>query len=225
MVSVGKDDRRGNFIKQLLWRQALDRGLGADRHKDRRANDAVLCMEQACPRLRHRTLGLNFEVHSPTSLRWSLYRIPYSPVPLPNYARMNLVVGLNGSGKTALLQTLSETAVPHIWIGPDKRPRAAAIRDAVESADHSLVLIDEVENGLHHSLQLELWRDVFHVAESRDVQLFATTHSWDCIRSFTIATHENRHYNAQLIRMDSGTPAIFSRSEMMAAVRERIEIR
>jgi predicted ATPase len=47
-----------------------------------------------------------------------------------------------------------------------------------------LLLIDEFENGLHYSVQEKVWAFVFDLAVKLDIQVFATTHSWDCIESF-----------------------------------------
>lgn len=46
-----------------------------------------------------------------------------------------------------------------------------------------VALIDEVENGFHHSAMEKVWRTLGQAATRRQVQLFATTHSWECIRA------------------------------------------
>lgn len=53
------------------------------------------------------------------------------------------------------------------------------------SAKGGFMLIDEFENGLHYSVQQKVWTLLFDMAEKLDIQVFATTHSWDCIESFT----------------------------------------
>jgi hypothetical protein len=53
------------------------------------------------------------------------------------------------------------------------------------AAKGGFLLIDEFENGLHYSVQEKLWQLIFELSEQLDVQVFATTHSWDCIESFT----------------------------------------
>jgi hypothetical protein len=53
-----------------------------------------------------------------------------------------------------------------------------------------VVLIDEFENGLHWTVQHELWRVLFRLARSLKVQVFATTHSSDCARGFASAWRE-----------------------------------
>lgn len=48
-----------------------------------------------------------------------------------------------------------------------------------------VVLIDEIENGLHYSMLRTLWRAVFSWSKELNVQVFATTHSNECIRAFS----------------------------------------
>ena len=47
-----------------------------------------------------------------------------------------------------------------------------------------IVLIDEIENGLHHYAQQTLWQAVFSWAQKLNVQVFAATHSYECIKAF-----------------------------------------
>lgn len=51
-------------------------------------------------------------------------------------------------------------------------------------AKDGILLIDEFENGLHYSIQSKVWNLLFELAEKLNIQVFATTHSWDCIESF-----------------------------------------
>jgi AAA15 family ATPase/GTPase len=55
------------------------------------------------------------------------------------------------------------------------------------NARNGLLLIDEFENGLHWSVQPKVWDIVFQLAERLNVQVFATTHSRDCIEGFDSA--------------------------------------
>ena len=50
---------------------------------------------------------------------------------------------------------------------------------------NGIVLIDEIETGLHHSVQEKLWKAIFKWAQDLNVQVFATTHSNECIRVFS----------------------------------------
>ena len=58
---------------------------------------------------------------------------------------------------------------------------------ALVNARNGLLLIDEFENGLHWSVQPKVWDIVFQLSERLNVQVFATTHSRDCIEGFDCA--------------------------------------
>lgn len=55
---------------------------------------------------------------------------------------------------------------------------------ALVNARNGILLIDEFENGLHWSVQPKVWDIVFQLSEKLNVQVFATTHSRDCIEGF-----------------------------------------
>ncbi|MBD2312280.1 AAA family ATPase [Desertifilum sp. FACHB-1129] len=55
---------------------------------------------------------------------------------------------------------------------------------ALVNSRNGLLLIDEFENGLHWSVQPLVWEIVFQLSEKLNVQVFATTHSRDCIEGF-----------------------------------------
>ncbi len=45
------------------------------------------------------------------------------------------------------------------------------------------VLIDEIENGLHYSALVDVWKAVDVAARESNVQVIATTHSWECVKA------------------------------------------
>jgi AAA domain, putative AbiEii toxin, Type IV TA system/AAA domain len=47
-----------------------------------------------------------------------------------------------------------------------------------------ILLIDEIENGLHFSKHRDVWRRLFTMATEQKVQIFATSHSAEMIRAF-----------------------------------------
>lgn len=50
--------------------------------------------------------------------------------------------------------------------------------------DNSYVLIDEVENGIHHSKHFNFIKHISKIAFERNIQIFMTTHSSEFIQSF-----------------------------------------
>jgi energy-coupling factor transporter ATP-binding protein EcfA2 len=56
---------------------------------------------------------------------------------------------------------------------------------AMLNMQDGFVLMDEIENGLDYSSQRKLWDAVFGWAQKLNVQVFATTHSAECIKAFS----------------------------------------
>jgi AAA15 family ATPase/GTPase len=46
-----------------------------------------------------------------------------------------------------------------------------------------MVLIDQIEDGLHHNILPALWESIFTLAEDFNVQLFVSTHSAECLEA------------------------------------------
>ena len=53
----------------------------------------------------------------------------------------------------------------------------------IASAPDGVVLIDEIENGIHHSVLSDVWRAIDEAAKQFRTQIFATTHSFECIEA------------------------------------------
>jgi hypothetical protein len=92
-----------------------------------------------------------------------------------------------------------------------------------------ILLIDEVENGIHFSVLRNLWQFVFKAAGLHSIQVFATTHSWDCVKAFQEAAAEEKETEGVLIRLekrdDRNKAVTFSEDELAIVTRERIEVR
>jgi len=54
----------------------------------------------------------------------------------------------------------------------------------IANAKDGVVLIDEIENGFHYSVLETMWKTLFEAAKKFNVQIFATTHSEECIEAF-----------------------------------------
>ena len=61
--------------------------------------------------------------------------------------------------------------------------RIARIVLAVSATPKGAVLIDEIENGFHHSVLKDVWQVVEEAAHQFGTQVFATTHSLECARA------------------------------------------
>jgi AAA15 family ATPase/GTPase len=72
---------------------------------------------------------------------------------------------------------------------------------SVPPAQNGMLLIDEFENGLHYSVQEKVWNLIFDLSVQFNIQVFATTHSWDCIESFAKVAEERPEEGA-LLRLE-----------------------
>jgi energy-coupling factor transporter ATP-binding protein EcfA2 len=77
----------------------------------------------------------------------------------------------------------SERPVPLNSMG-DGMLRILQLLLSLVPAKGGVYLVDEFENGLHYSVQERVWELVFELAARNGVQVFAATHSWDCIEAF-----------------------------------------
>lgn len=79
--------------------------------------------------------------------------------------------------------------------------RAMSIGLGLVGAQDGITLIDEIENGIHYSAQPKLWRMIFETARELDVQVFATTHSHDCVKAFQRVADDYRDEEGMLIQL------------------------
>lgn len=75
---------------------------------------------------------------------------------------------------------------------------------AIYDASDGIVLIDEIENSLHYSAQEILWEAIFEAAKAFNVQIFATTHSFENVKAYSAAYDKlnDKNDNLRLYRIE-----------------------
>ena len=99
---------------------------------------------------------------------------------------------------------------------------------ALANAKGGVLLVDEIDTGLHYSVMEDMWRMISERATALNAQVFATTHSRDCYESLAaIATPESSHVGVTIQRIDrkKGRAVRFSNEEIVAAAERGIEVR
>lgn len=118
--------------------------------------------------------------------------------------------------------------VPLPFIG-DGMGRLASLVVAVGNAPNGVVLVDEVENGLHHSILPKVWRAIGEVARDFNTQVFATTHSLECIVAAHNAFAEGGLYDFRLHRLERRNEIIhavtYDEETLAAAIETGLEVR
>jgi len=92
--------------------------------------------------------------------------------------------------------------VPLPLIGEGMR-RVLSMVLAIANVPGGIVFLDEFENGLHYSVLSKVWQAVADAARRNDVQVFATTHSWECLRAAHEAfSQEGESYDFRMHRLE-----------------------
>jgi len=66
---------------------------------------------------------------------------------------------------------------------------------------NSIILIDELENGIHYTNLDKLWKIILTISKQQNVQVFATTHSKECIESYARVVEELNDKNITFIKL------------------------
>jgi len=102
---------------------------------------------------------------------------------------------------------------------------------AIFNTKNGVVLIDELENGIHYELLDLFWKTIFKTASNFKVQIIATTHSFDCIQAFNKAyldLKENdnlRLYRIEKSKDDDCEITEYNHKEINSYIEKKWEIR
>ncbi len=70
--------------------------------------------------------------------------------------------------------------------------RYIAILCAIWASKDGYLFIDEIENGIHYTNYKKLWRIIFEASKMANCQVFATSHSKECIEAFNEVNTDNK---------------------------------
>ncbi|MBF2090627.1 MAG: AAA family ATPase [Synechococcales cyanobacterium K44_A2020_017] len=100
---------------------------------------------------------------------------------------------------------------------------------AIVNARNGVLLVDEIDTGLHFSAMSDMWNLIWKTAKQLNVQVFATTHNSDCWTSLAaIASHESPSEEGITIqRIEKGKPnsIVFTERQVAIAAERGIEVR
>ena len=128
------------------------------------------------------------------------------------------VVKIKGQDRPVPLKSLGDGAV-----------RLFGVALALANSRDGFLVIDEAENGLHYAVQRNFWKMVLRTAHENNVQVFATTHSWDCVAGFAQAATDVDEVEGVLIRLERDGSRIhaveYSEADLKIAAEQGIEVR
>ena len=133
-----------------------------------------------------------------------------------------------GSRRVVVKLASHDRPVPLRSLG-DGASRLFSVALALANSRDGFLLIDEAENGIHHSVQVDYWRMVLQTAQRNNVQVLATTHSWDCVRGFAQAATESEEVEGVLVRLEKDEDGLYtveySEERLQTAAEHDIEVR
>lgn len=133
-------------------------------------------------------------------------------------ANRRLLVKLRDNPNRVPLQSLGNGIV-----------RLFAVALAIACSRKGFLVVDEVENGIHQSVQQGLWKMIIQAARKYNVQVLATTHSFDPVWGLAGAIEALDESDARLVRIDrigSELKSVeYSAEDIMVAVEQDIEVR
>ena len=107
--------------------------------------------------------------------------------------------------------------------------RMLGIALSLVNAKNGILLIDEIDTGLHYSVLSKMWHLVKTTSERLNIQVFATTHSRDCYESLASISRdeisEGSCVTIQRIERNAKQAISFSEQEIVAASERGIEVR
>lgn len=100
---------------------------------------------------------------------------------------------------------------------------------AIVSAENGILLVDEIDTGLHFSVLERMWKLIDEASGALGVQVFATTHSRDAYESLAAISSESVSNDSEVTihridRMKSSSVS-FSEREIVAAAERGMEVR
>ena len=78
--------------------------------------------------------------------------------------------------------------------------RYIAIICAIWASKDGYLFIDEIENGIHYTNYPKLWKLIFEISKEANCQVFAATHSKECIEAFNKENKDNNGLYLELYR-------------------------
>ncbi|AFE07582.1 ATPase-like protein [Corallococcus coralloides DSM 2259] len=133
-----------------------------------------------------------------------------------------------GSRIAIFVRLKREGLVPLLMLGEGMK-RYFEFALSLAATDGTPIYIDEIENGLHHSILESLWTWLARISGEQNVQVFATTHSEECVQAASRAFKLQGDEGLRVIRLDKQEhetkAVVYDRDLVEAAERMGVEIR
>jgi len=147
----------------------------------------------------------------------------------PRIERLAVLGGARGAPAKILFKLNGiEQRVPLATLGGGIRSLLALVLNLF-SAQGGFLLVDEIDTGLHYTVMVDMWRLVVETAARLNIQVFATTHSLDCVHALARLRNKYPEVASQITlhRVERGAPTTvhYDTEELVIAAESEIEVR
>ncbi len=97
---------------------------------------------------------------------------------------------INGRDMLAVSLKNQDQVVPITRYGDGTVRMTRILLEITKNANKRL-MVDEISDGIHHSRLVEFWKTIIKSCDRNNVQLFATTHSLECLKAYIEAVNTN----------------------------------
>ncbi len=107
--------------------------------------------------------------------------------------------------------------------------KTLSVLSSMYETQGGVLLIDEVENGLHYSSIAVFWKAIIMLAKQLDVQVIATTHSYEALGVLSDVMKESNETEIAMYRIekeDNYTNIIhYNNKDFVISLDENYEVR
>ena len=123
----------------------------------------------------------------------------------------------------------SPNRVPLGSMGEGMRRLLALALVISDAARGGVLLIDEIDTGLHYTVMQRMWRMLIEAARTFDLQVFATSHSLDCLMALSRVTANTTELGPEVsvhrFEVGASSTVRFDAAELATAIAHELEVR
>lgn len=135
------------------------------------------------------------------------------------------------------LEVISQTGSPMIWADTglsemvplttvgEGMIHISRLAMCMVLARGGVLLVDEIENGIHHSIAADVWRFILVTAQELDVQVFVTTHSYECLQAAQSLNSDQLALHRLEYTEEGHRCVTFQPKHLETAVKHNLEVR
>ena len=140
----------------------------------------------------------------------------------------DLSIGLRG-GRSEIYADVGLPRKLPVKLMGDATQRLLSFLLVCAHANGGILLIDEIENGLHWAVHAKVWDELCHIVEKFDCQVIATTHSYEFLEAAFDGIAANLREDLSYIRLDKIRDDVvqksFSSDDMKWSFQAKAEVR